>query len=550
GISECFPTCSADRRSPTRRHTPSSQSTLMQAGNRIEDLTTDQVQSLAHELQVCRSELARTRDFFESAPVGLLVLDEQGQIRSANRAVADLLATERSKVVGRKLSHLLCPDSHDTLYRAQRKLKEVGQRVSCEVTMRRGKATFDARLDLSMRMTCQTAADVLVALNDITDLKRAERAERAVQGLKVTLEQRVADQTSDLRLYAEAIASLGEGVVITDASNDPFDSSILFVNEAICQLTGHDATELVGQSPQLLHGKQTDLSILREIRRATTANQSFQADLVFYRRDGTPWNVDLFVTPILDRNQARTHFVMIQRDITERTRASQRELQSARLAAIGEAMAGLVHESRNALNRTQAALRMIERRTRQQPGLAPLIAEAREAQLDVQRLFEEVRHYAAPLVLNRKRCELASIVNKAWQDVIAVHPQRDAAIQQHVDGALRSVKVCPSTMSRALRNVFDNAIVATPDPVRVDVTFSTATYDQRSSLRIAIHDNGPGLTSEGRDRVFEPFYTTKTEGTGLGMAIAKRIVEAHGGTIDVGDNEPSGAEFILTLPME
>jgi two-component system sensor kinase FixL len=69
-------------------------------------------------------------------------------------------------------------------------------------------------------------------------------------------------------------------------------------------------------------------------------------------------------------------------------------------------------------------------------------------------------------------------------------------------------------------------------------------------LRVAVRDNGPGLGPEQRQRIFDPFYTTKTRGTGLGMAIAKRIVEAHGGRIAVGEGRAAGAEIIILLPRE
>ncbi len=81
----------------------------------------------------------------------------------------------------------------------------------------------------------------------------------------------------------------------------------------------------------------------------------------------------------------------------------------------------------------------------------------------------------------------------------------------------------------------------------MELTCHEADLGGRPALRVAVRDNGPGLTEEQRRRIFEPFYTTKAHGTGLGMAIARRIIEAHGGTIAVGGAGP-GAEFVITLP--
>jgi len=83
--------------------------------------------------------------------------------------------------------------------------------------------------------------------------------------------------------------------------------------------------------------------------------------------------------------------------------------------------------------------------------------------------------------------------------------------------------------------------------VVIEARWSAAVLNGRPAWRLAMRDNGPGLTPEQRQRIFEPFYTTKVQGTGLGMAIAHRIVEAHGGQLAVGDDGP-GAEIILTLP--
>jgi signal transduction histidine kinase len=66
-------------------------------------------------------------------------------------------------------------------------------------------------------------------------------------------------------------------------------------------------------------------------------------------------------------------------------------------------------------------------------------------------------------------------------------------------------------------------------------------------VRLTFHDNGPGLTSEQKQRIFEPFFTTKTKGTGLGMAIARRIMDAHGGRIEVGSDNACGAQIVVTL---
>lgn len=113
--------------------------------------------------------------------------------------------------------------------------------------------------------------------------------------------------------------------------------------------------------------------------------------------------------------------------------------------------------------------------------------------------------------------------------------------------------VCPvdrHAIEQVYRNVFENAVAAAPDPGEVCVEARDAVANAVPAVEVSIRDNGPGMTAEQRARVFEPFYTTKTHGTGLGMPVARRIVEAHGGQIGVGDPPAGGAEILMTLPRD
>lgn len=100
---------------------------------------------------------------------------------------------------------------------------------------------------------------------------------------------------------------------------------------------------------------------------------------------------------------------------------------------------------------------------------------------------------------------------------------------------------------QVFRNVFENSLAATRDPVEIHVDCRSVVQGYRPAWQVRVSDNGPGLTAEQRTRVFEPFYTTKAKGTGLGMPIARRIIEAHQGTIEATPSA-GGAEFVLTIP--
>jgi signal transduction histidine kinase len=225
----------------------------------------------------------------------------------------------------------------------------------------------------------------------------------------------------------------------------------------------------------------------------------------------------------------------------------QRTLQAERLAAIGQMIAVLSHESGNALARSQMLLANLAEKVQDRPGAVDLIAHLQKAQDDLRRLYDEVRNYAAPIKLEFMPWDVGALWRQAWSKVMATQGANKATLSE----AIRDVNlVCEADnfrLDQVFRNLFDNALAACPEPVKVEIACTDAALNGRPALRIAVRNNGPSLKPAERPKVFAPFYTTKQKGTGLGMAIVERIVEAHSGEIAVG--EPSaGAEFIVTLP--
>jgi signal transduction histidine kinase len=121
-------------------------------------------------------------------------------------------------------------------------------------------------------------------------------------------------------------------------------------------------------------------------------------------------------------------------------------------------------------------------------------------------------------------------------------------LQENIDGVDVNCVADSFPIERVFRNIFENSLAACPDPLRIDARCSPATLDDKPAVRIRLADNGPGLNAEERQRIFEPFFTTKTKGTGLGMAIVKRIVDAHGGRISVCDDQVPGTTVEIILP--
>lgn len=235
--------------------------------------------------------------------------------------------------------------------------------------------------------------------------------------------------------------------------------------------------------------------------------------------------------------------------IAELAAANERARQAERLAMVGQMIAVVTHEARNFLQLTLASLEMLADEVAGQDEATRLVESSLHVQGKLKTLFEDIRSSVSPLVISPRPSNLTAVVRKAYEDV------RAAAHHKHVElrekfgrGGEPTCQIDAFRIGQVFRNLFENSLAACPAPARIDVRYEHAETAGRRALLIVVRDNGPGLNAEQKQKIFDPFYTTKPDGTGLGMAIVKRIMEAHGGDIALGQGEHRGAEFILTLP--
>lgn len=227
--------------------------------------------------------------------------------------------------------------------------------------------------------------------------------------------------------------------------------------------------------------------------------------------------------------------------------AEERILQQQRLVVIGEMLAVVSHESRNDLQCINACLELLAFELGNQPRALDLVHRIEKAQDRLRLLFEDLCGYASPLVIHRELHNVNDILLDAWESLL---PQRKKR-QVRLDGGNDEPIYCTVDrlrLEQVFRNILENALMACADPVAITWHLYETELQDGKGVRITLADNGPGLPGELVARIFDPFVTTKSNGTGLGMAICKRIVEAHGGRIAAESRPGQGARFVITLP--
>ncbi|NQV22932.1 MAG: PAS domain S-box protein [Rhodopirellula sp.] len=260
----------------------------------------------------------------------IALLKPDGTVLRANRALLEFIGADESEVIGQP--YWLARFWNETPEQQHRLMQAVKCAAAGESD--RFEATYATRdggeitVEFSITPVRNPDGDVILLVPEGRDISKRKRAEAEVRELNAHLEQRVADQTRQVQLLVEAISHLGEGVLITEDTLDWPGPKISFVNDAMCRITGYATDELIGQSPRLLQGEETSEEVRAYIREELSVPRSCRVEVINYRKDGTPYDAELFITPLFDVTGHRTNFVSIHRDISERKQA-ERSLQES-----------------------------------------------------------------------------------------------------------------------------------------------------------------------------------------------------------------------------
>ncbi len=219
--------------------------------------------------------------------------------------------------------------------------------------------------------------------------------------------------------------------------------------------------------------------------------------------------------------------------------------RTERLAALGQLTAGLAHELRNPLGTIRASAEMLGKRVEAKDEIAGELTSYISAEVDrANTLVGRFLDFARPLSLRKVSSDVNAVVERAVGSVVRERGERGVQIHKNLDPTVKLVDADPDLLERVVVNLIANALEASP----VDATVTVKTRQTGEGVEITVLDRGEGVASEHREQIFNPFFTTKATGVGLGLAISARIVGEHGGTIRV-DSEPGrGAVFTVTLP--
>lgn len=369
-------------------------------------------------------------------------------------------------------------------------------------------------------------------------------------------------------------------VIVTTAELDRPGPQILYANSAFTRMTGYSIGELLGRTPRILQGPKTDREILKRLRLALQSGQDFIARAVNYKRDGTEFEIEWIINHLRDSSGRTTHYVALQRDITGQERAlsdlekfdselrvageslvstmrqleaaEQRMIQRERLAALGQMAAGVVHDLRNALTPIANYVRVLHGMTDLPPDVKKAISGIGAGAEHGLKLLENLRSFyatgqasALDEVINLS--ELVQYIPAIVQPrLFSESPSRASSIQIKLEADSEAlVTGNPIELTQVLVNLVLNAVDAMPTGGIITIRLQP----QGSEVVLSVSDTGTGLSPELIERCFEPYVTTKSTGSGLGLSVCYGIIQRHGGRIVASNNSQGGAVFSIFLPI-
>jgi signal transduction histidine kinase len=257
-------------------------------------------------------------------------------------------------------------------------------------------------------------------------------------------------------------------------------------------------------------------------------------------------------SPIRTRQGVVLGAVATFRDNTELRRLEEVLRRRERLAALGEMAAQLAHEIRNPLGGIDLYASLLFRALEDQPSEQDLARKVATATSSLNRLVEDMLTFTRPAELKRAKVRCGDLLDGAVELAGQTVAEQEVQVRRRYNESA-PVWLDPDLMQRAFLNVILNAAQMTPAGGVLELATEVrgrGAGPEPATLVARIADAGPGVPAAMRDKIFNPFFTTRDGGTGLGLAIVHKIVQEHGGTVTVEDNEPTGAAFVFELPVE
>lgn len=418
-----------------------------------------------------------------------------------------------------------------------------------EETLRRG-----ARFDQIYRLRCKDGSYRWFHGRGIAVTDASGAVQRFIGAIADVTVQRAAEM--ELRRLSVAIEQSPVSILITDTSG-----RIEYVNPRFCQTTGYSFLDVRGRNPRLLKSGEMPGELYRTLWDTITRGKEWTGELRNRKKSGELHWERVRIFPLFAENGVITHFMALREDITLQKEMSAREalrqeemLHHARLAAMGEMAAALAHELNQPLSAIANFCGVLEHRLGNTPpdsrAASELVQLINSQALRAGDIVWRIREFSRKQTSLREEVDLNELIREVTRLAdIAVKP-REVSYAFELASDLPRVSIDRVQVEQVLLNLIRNGVEAMEGVAgERRLVLSTRLADGSEAVQVGVSDSGCGLPDRIAVDLFTPFFTTKSAGMGMGLAISRSIAEAHGGKLWAAPNEGGGTTFYLTLPL-
>ncbi|MEW6221500.1 MAG: PAS domain S-box protein, partial [Thermodesulfobacteriota bacterium] len=486
-----------------------------------------QLRQLAAAKERLAASEAKYRELFEGAPDLYYTLDAQGRILDVNDTFVRALGRDKAEVVGRPIADFMTASSAEAFWTTFPHLSRERHYANLERELLRADGSV-----------------LPVILNVFAVLDEAGRLEKTrTIGRDMSARKRA---EAERKVRESAIASAVSGIVFLDAGG-----RITYANAAAAALLAvPPATPPAGAAlADWVQDRQELAGLLAHL----DAQGSWVGELAMRRADGGSFAAHLVASLVRDEAGVPICRMASFIDVSERKRIEEERFRIEKLESVGVLAGGIAHDFNNLLTAILGNLSLGLRLAGADSGLQPLLADARQAALRARDLTRQLLTFARGGTPVRRRVAVAALLQEAA--AFAVHGS-NVRLRFRIASDLWAAEVDEGQISQVMHNLVINADQAMPDGGLVTVTADNCQLGADSGLslpagrylRLTVADEGPGIPAEVLPRIFDPYFTTKEAGSGLGLATVHTIINRHGGRVSVSSQPGQGTVFSILLP--
>jgi two-component system sensor histidine kinase/response regulator len=469
-----------------------------------------------------------------------ITIDVYGNVLQASDSVLKVFGWSPEELVGKNIS-VLMPEphgsQHDQYLANYRRtgVTHILNRTREFSVRRKDGVLIDCELSVARTDLDGERAQVFTgAFRDITIRKRVEQALRQ----------------SERRFHAIFDGSFQYAGLL-----EP-DGTLIEINRAALEVAGLQREDVLGRRFWETHWWSLDPAMSERCKDAVqraAAGEFVRFETSARAKGDAVISIDFSLTPVADDTGKVVLLIPEGRDTTELKRAQRAETQMLRaLATIGESAAVLAHEIKNPITAINVALRAVADQLGQDHRV--ILEDLSSRMMRLERMLRRTLSFAKPVELRFETVDLADTIISSVRLLRPMIVAAGVDVRMARDAGPTRVQGDRGLLEEVVTNILANAVEALEAPGALEGRAARGIVDirldhlERGEVRILIEDNGPGVPEKLQRTLFQPYVTTKSRGTGLGLAFCKKVIEEHHGSITVGKSQAGGASFTVVLP--